>query len=126
MSDDKKLSPKARDTIARFTAMLLSVSNSARFLFLMKMLDHEAEAILRDQLRSLLAVVDYGYPERGWALMRSAIDQLVPLSNRVAKELYRIQDDAEIHDVTVYHLRRIQEAGKLLESEKLIKMKVGL
>ncbi len=126
MYDDKKLSPKARNTVAIFITMVEAVSNSARLLFLMDVLDHEAAAIIRDQLRSLLAVVDDGHPERGWALMRSAIDQLVPLSNRVAKELYRIQDDAEIHDVTVYHLRRIQEAGKLLESEKLIKMKVGL
>ncbi len=122
---DRKLPLKALNTLAIFMGMVEAVSNGARLLFLMKMLDHEAEAIIRAQLRSLLGVVDDGHPERGWALMRSAIDQLVPLSNRVAKELYRIQDDPEIHDVTVYHLRRIQEAGKLLEGEKMVKMRVG-
>ena len=57
--------------------------------------------------------------------MQAAVHQLAPLANRVAKELYRIQDDAEICDVTRFHLRRIKEAGKLLEGEKMIKMKVG-
>ncbi len=125
MNVDRKLPLKALNTLAIFMGMVEAVSNGARLLFLVKMLDHESEAIITAQLRSLLGVVDDGHPERGWALMRSAIDQLVPLSNRVAKELYRIQDNSEIHDVTVYHLRRMHEAGKLLETEKLITMRFG-
>ncbi len=126
MNVDRKLPLKALNTLAIFIAMVEAVSKSARLLFLVDVLDHEAAAIIRDQLKTLLAVVDDGHPEQGWELMQAAVHQLAPLANRVAKELYRIQDDAEIHDVTVYHLRRIQEAGKLLESEKLIMMKVGL
>ena len=124
MSDDRKLPLKALNTVAIFMGMVEAVCNSARLLFLVDVLDHEAAAIIRDHLRSLLAVADDGHPERGWALMRSAIDQLVPLSNRVAKELYRIQDDSEIHDVTVYHLRQMQAAGELLQREKMVKMRV--
>ncbi len=125
MDVERRLPLKALNTLAIFLTMVEAVSSGARLLFLVDVLDHEAAAIIRDQLRSLLDVVADDHPKRGWALMQSAIDQLVPLSNRVAKELHRIQDDAEIHDVTVFHLRRIKDAAKLLEREKLIKMRVG-
>ena len=125
MYDDKKLSPKARNTVASFTAMVQAVSNGVQFLFLVRELDHEARAIICDQLRSLLAAVDDDRPERGFTLMRSVVKDLVPLSNRVAKELYRMQDNSEIYPVAAYHLRQMHEAGKLLEGEKMVKMKVG-
>ena len=99
------------------TAMLKSVSGGANFLFHVGALDHEATAILRDLWRSLEATADEESRERGGALMRAVVEQLVPLSNRVSKELHSIKDNP----VAAYHLRHIHEAAKLLEQEKMVK-----
>ncbi len=96
------------------TAMLKSVSGGANFLFHVGALDHESTAILRDLWRSLEATAD---KERRGSLMRAVVEQLVPLSNRVSKELHSIKDNP----VAAYHLRHIQEAAKLLEGAKMVR-----
>ncbi len=103
--------------VLSLTAMLKSVSGAANFLFHVGALDHEATAILRDMWRSLEATAD---EERRGSLMQSVVEQLVPLSNRVTKELMAIQNNA----VAAYHARHISEAAKLLEREKMVKRKL--
>ncbi len=71
--------------VLSLTAMLKSVSGGANFLFHVGALDHESIAILRDMWRSLEATAD---EERRGSLMQSVVEQLVPLSNRVSKELH--------------------------------------
>ncbi len=115
----KTLPPAVLKPVASLQAMLEATGAAVKFLFLSGALDHEAIAILIDQLRSLQASVDEERPERGWALMRSVVEQLVPLSNRVTKELFAIRDNP----VAAYHLRQIREAAKLMEGEKMVKRK---
>ncbi len=98
-------------------AMLKAVSAGSNFLFLIGTLDHEATAIITDQVRSLEATAD---EQRRGALMQSVVEQLVPLSNRVSRELFAIKNNP----VAAYHLRHIHEAGKLLEGEKMVKRKL--
>ncbi len=102
--------------VLSLTAMLKSVSGAANFLFHAGALDHESTAILRDLWRSLEATAD---EERRGSLMQSVVEQLVPLSNRVSKELHSIKDNP----VAAYHARHIHEAAKLLEREKMVKRK---
>ena len=105
--------------VLSLTAMLKSVSGAANFLFHVGALDHESTAILCDLWRSLEATAAEERREHGWSLMRSVVEQLVPLSNRVSKELHSIKDNP----VAAYHLRHIHEAAKLLEGEKMVKRK---
>ncbi len=114
----KTLPPAVLKPVASLQAMLEATGGAVRFLFLSGALDHESTAILFDQLRSLQASVDE-CPE-GWvALVRSVVRSLVPLSNRVTKELQAIQDNT----VAGYYFRQLIEAGRLLESEKMVKRK---
>ena len=122
MHDDprRKIPPAILKPIAILTAMLQAVSNGAKFLFLIGALDHEATAITTDQLRSLQVSVDEEPPGDWVALVRSIVEQLVPLSNRVMKELLAIQD----HPVADFYLRQVREAAKLMEGEKMVKWKL--
>ncbi len=114
----KTLPPAVLKPVASLQALLEAVGGTVNFLFLSGTLDHESTAILIDQLRSLQASVDER--SEGWVvLVRSVVRQLVPLSNRCVKELQAIQDNA----VAVFYLRQLREAGKLLESEKMVKRK---
>ena len=108
----RKLPLKAHCLIATIKA----VSGAANYLHHADALDHESEAILCDLWRSLEAVAD---EERRGSLMRAVMEELVPLINRVTKELHSIKDNP----VAAYHLRHIHEAAKLLEGEKMVKRK---
>ncbi len=115
----KTLPPAVLKPVASLQAMLEATGGAVKFLLLSGALDHEATAIVFDQLRSLQASVD---EERsgGWVvLVRSVVRSLVPLSNRVTKELQAIPNNA----VAVYYIRQLREAGKLLEAEKMVKRK---
>ncbi len=115
----KTLPPAVLKPVASLRALLEATGAAVKFLFLSAVLDHEATAIVFDQLRSLQASVD---EERsgGWVvLVRSVVRSLVPLSNRVTKELQAIPNNA----VAVYYIRQLREAGKLLEAEKMVKRK---
>ncbi len=112
----RKLPLKALTVIATLKA----VSAGSNFLFLNGTLDHEAAAIIKDQVRTLEATGDEEHRERGGALMRAVVEELVPLANRISKELCSIKDNP----VAAYYLRHIHEAGKLLEGEKMVKRKL--
>lgn len=113
MDDDpkRKLPPAILRLVGSLRAMIGAVGAGADFLLFVGVLDHESTAILLDQLRSLGSSVD----ERssGAELIRSVVRQLVPLANRVQKELMSIQGDP----VASYYLRQIREATKLLKGE---------
>ena len=97
-------------------ALIKSVSGAAHFLSHAGVLDHESTAILHDLWRSLEGMAD---KERRGSLMQSVVEQLVPLSNRVTKELHSIKDNP----VAAYHFRHIHVAAKLLEQARMVKRK---
>ena len=104
---------------ASLIAMLKAVSAGSHFLFVNGTLDHEAAAIITDQVRMLEATGDEEHRERGGALMRAVVEELVPLANRISKELCSIKDNP----VAKFHARHIHEAAKLLEGAKMVKRK---
>jgi len=115
----KTLPPAVLKPVASLQALLEAMGGAVKFLLLSGALDHEATAIVFDQLRSLQASVDEEH-SGGWpALIRLVLERLVPLSNRCVKELQAIQDNA----VAAFYLLQLREAGKLLESEKMVKRK---
>ncbi len=114
-----KIPPAILKRLAILCAMIEAVGSAVKFLFLINILDHESTAIITYQLRSLQVAADEERQERGRALMRSVVEQLVPLSNRVTKELFAIRDNP----IAAYYLRQIREAVKLVEGEKMIRRK---
>ena len=118
-SHQKTLPPAVLKPVASLQAMLEAVGAAVKFLFLSGALDHEATAIVFDQLRSLQASVDEEH-SGGWpALIRLVLERLVPLSNRVTKELFTIRDNP----IAAYHLRQIRGAAELMKAEKMAKGK---
>ena len=109
----KKLPRKA----LTLTAMIQSVSGAAHFLHHAGVLDHESTAILNDLWRLLAEATAEEYQQHRGQLMRIVVEQIVPLSNRITKELHSIKDNP----VAAYHAHHIQEAAKLLEGAKMVR-----
>ena len=115
MHDDPKRKPQRPilNIVAILDTMQWTIYSCFRFLSLLGVLDDEAMATISVQLQLLQATVDEWRPGRGEELINSVVRQIVPLANRIEKELRAIQDNA----VATFYLRQLHEVAKLIAAE---------
>ena len=115
MPDDPKI--KSRRPILNIVAILdtmqWTIYSCFRFLSLTGALDDETTGTISVQMKLLEATVDEWHPGRGEELINSVVRQIVPLANRIEKELRAIQDNA----VATFYLHQLHEVAKLIVAE---------